>query len=166
MRRDSSQDERLAVAEFDRWRPWVIAGLVIAACLLAAFWAIWWIDRGLIASSSKPSYYAFEGAFALADGWLFVAVLAAAIQLSRRRASALLWLLAAGGAGLYLLGMDVLYDVQHGIYGNSRGGAIELPINVLTAAASVAVLWWSWRHRGALLAPSTERGPKGSCSTS
>lgn len=146
-------------SEFDRWRPRVIACLIVAACLLIAFWVAWWTDRGLIASSSTPSYYSFENAFALADAWLLFTVVAAALQLWRRRANALLWLLAAGGAGLYLFGMDVLYDLQHGIYGSGRGGAIEFVINVLTASASIGVLWWSWRNRGALWggAPSWNR---------
>lgn len=99
----------------------MIAALLLAACLMVAFWVLWWTDRGLIASRSTSSYYDFEDSFALADAWLLVCVLAAAAQLVRRRASALLWLIAAGAAGLYLLGMDVLYDLRHAIYASSRG---------------------------------------------
>jgi ferric-dicitrate binding protein FerR (iron transport regulator) len=135
-------------AQFERWRRRVIVGLVVAAGLIVAYWALWWSDRGLVASRATSSYYGFEESFQLADGWLLLAVSAAAIQLRRRRPSALLWLLAAGGAGLYLLGMDVYYDLGHGIYASSAGGAIELVIDVLVAATSIAVLWWSWRNRG------------------
>jgi hypothetical protein len=136
--------------DFERWRPRVVVGLVVAAGLIVAYWAMWWSDRGLVASGATSSYYGFEESFQLADGWLLLAVSAAAIQLRRRRPSALLWLLAAGGAGLYLLGMDVYYDLGHGIYASSAGGAIELVIDVLVAAASIAVLWWSWRSRGSI----------------
>lgn len=116
-----------------------------------AFWVLWWSDRALIASRSTSSYYDFEGAFALADGWLLLCILAAAAQLARRRPSALLWLIAAGAAGLYLLGMDVLYDLRHGIYASSRGGVIELVIDLLVAGASAGALWWSWRNHNWLL---------------
>ncbi len=129
----------------------MILCLIVAACLLVAFWVAWWTDRGLVASNSTSSYYDFEGAFALADGWLLTTLGAAALQLWRGRASALMWLLAAGSAGLYLLGMDLLYDLRHGVYGSGRGGVIELVINVLTATSSVGVLWWSWRHRERLI---------------
>ncbi len=147
-----------SAGDFDRWRRRVLACLIVAASLVVAFWVAWWSDRSLIASKSTASYYEFEDAFALADGWLLVTVVAAALELWRQRASALLWLIAAGSAGLYLLGMDVLYDLRHGIYDSGRGGAIELAINVLTACASIAVLWWSWRERGRLLGGAGRAG--------
>jgi len=147
---------RASGASFDRSRRRVFACLIVAAVLLVGFWSAWWTDRSLIASRSTSSYYEFEDAFALADGWLLLTVLAAALALWCRLSSALLWLLAAGSAGLYLLGMDVLYDLQHGIYASGRGGVIELAINVLTGCASVAVLHWSWRERGPLLAGRRE----------
>jgi hypothetical protein len=130
----------------------VIGGLILAACLIAAFWVLWWTDRRLLATRTTASYYAFEGSFALADGWLLVCICAAALQLARRRASALLWLIAAGAAGIYLLCMDLLYDLEHGIYGSGRGGVIELVIDVLVAGASLGALAWSWHNRLALLA--------------
>jgi ferric-dicitrate binding protein FerR (iron transport regulator) len=134
--------------QFERWRPRVIVGLAVATGLIVAYWTLWWSERSLVASRATSSYYGFEESFQLADGWLLFAVIAAAVRLRRRRASALLWLLAAGGAGLYLLGMDLYYDVRHGIYASSTGGVIELAIDVLVAAASIGVLWWSWRNRG------------------
>jgi hypothetical protein len=131
----------------------VLAGLVVAATLIIAFWVLWWSDRGLVASRRAPGYYSFEDGFALADGWLLTAVVAAAVQLGRRRPSALLWLIAAGGAGLYLLGMDVLYDLRHGIYASNGDGVVELVIDVLVAGASVGALWWSWDARPQLHVP-------------
>jgi hypothetical protein len=147
----------LSSAGFRRSRRLVAAGLIVAAGLLVAFWVLWWTDRGLVASRTTPAYFSFEDDFALADGWLLGTVIAAAVQLRRRRASALLWLIAAGGAGLYLLGMDMLYDLQHGIYASNGGGVIELLIDILVAGASVGVLWWSWRYRRWLLNPAGGR---------
>jgi hypothetical protein len=69
----------------------------------------------------------------------------------RRRPSALFWLLCAGSAGVYLLCMDFLYDVDHGIFGQGSAGVIEGLIVLVTLVFSVTVLRWSWMHRGELL---------------
>ena len=129
----------------------------MAAGLLVAYWVLWWSDRGLVASRTTAADFRFEDDFALADAWLLGTVVAGGVQLWRRRASALLWLIAAGGAGLYLLGMDLLYDVEHRIYASNGGGAIELLVDILVASASVGVLWWSWRYRQLLLNPPCSR---------
>ena len=47
--------------------------------------------------------------------------------------------------------MDVLYDLQHGVWGNGGNGVIELVINLLTLGLSLFVLHWAWVRRNALL---------------
>jgi hypothetical protein len=47
--------------------------------------------------------------------------------------------------------MDVLYDLEHGIYGKGVGGVIEAAINVVTLVFSLVVLRWAWTERDALL---------------
>lgn len=122
--------------------------LVAAAALLLAYWLTWYLGgRDLLASSTRPAYIEFEDAFPLADAWLGAGALLAAEALWRRRATALLWLLAGGGAGIYLAAMDVLYDLEHSIWTSGGGGLIELAINVITVVASVATLRWAWRRR-------------------
>jgi hypothetical protein len=144
----------LGLGHFETWRPRVIALLIFTVALLVAYWVAWCADRGIVASNHTAQYIAFEQSFPLADGWLLTAALIAAIQLSRRRPSALLWLLVLGGAGVYLCAMDVLYDLQHGIYSNGHGGAIELAINILTAVLSVGLLASAWDFRHELLTTS------------
>ena len=73
------------------------------------------------------------------------------IALGRKTPSALLWLIAAGSAGMYLFGMDVLYDLQNDIYGKGAGGIIEAGINLITFVFSVIALRWAWTRRDALL---------------
>ena len=136
---------------FERWRGPVVAGLIFAGVLIVAYWVAWAVDRDLVASRTTSAYYSFEDGFVLADAWLLIAVTAAAVQLARRRPSALLWLIAAGGAGVYLLAMDVLYDLRHGIYARGRGGLIELVIDLLLLVGSTGVLAWSWRYRESVL---------------
>jgi len=125
--------------------------LVVAIVLDVAYWSIWFTRRDWIASEHRQAYYEFENAFPLADLWLGVACVFALVTLRGRRPSALFWLLCAGSSGLYLFAMDVLYDVQNGIFAKGSGGAFEAVIVALEVVFAVTVLTWSWRHRGELL---------------
>ena len=106
-----------------------------------------------MASETGAAYTQFEDAFPLADGWLALCLVAASYCLVTARRAALFWLLAGGGAGLYLFAMDVLYDLQHGVWGKGANGVMELVINLVTLALSVFVLRWTWVRRDALLSP-------------
>jgi hypothetical protein len=130
----------------------VMAGLLVAAALLiAAYWLGWLVHRSLVASETGAAYTQFEDAFPLADGWLALCLVAGAYCLMTARRAALFWLLAGGGAGIYLFAMDVLYDLQHGVWGKGANGVMELIINLVTLALSLFVLRWTWVRRDALL---------------
>jgi hypothetical protein len=47
--------------------------------------------------------------------------------------------------------MDVLYDLQHGVWGKGSNGVIELIINLVTLGLSLFVLRWAWARRDDLL---------------
>jgi hypothetical protein len=129
-------------------------GLLLAAALLiVAYWVAWLAHRSLVASETSAGYVQFEDAFPLADGWLALCLVAASYCLWTARRAALFWLLAGGGAGLYLFCMDVLYDLQHGIWGKGANGVVELVINVVTLGLSVFVLRWTWVRRDSFLSP-------------
>jgi len=125
--------------------------LVGAAILIIAYWVAWYAHRSLVAATTGVPYVQFEGAFPLADGWLTICLLAGAYGLVARLRTTLLWLLAGGGAGLYLFSMDDLYDIQHGLWGKGTNGAMELVINLLSLGLSVFVLRWTWGRREELL---------------
>jgi hypothetical protein len=135
-----------------RGRRRVIGTLLAAAALLVLYWAVWLLERTLLASDTRPAYYEFEAAFALADAWLAFCLVAAARALAGRRPAALLWLLAAGGAGGFRLAMDVLYNLQHGVWFASQRGLAELLRNLATGAGTVALFTWTWPRRSELLA--------------
>jgi len=124
--------------------------LVVAIVIDVAYWAIWFSDRDILASSHRSAYYEFENAFPLADLWLGLACVLALVALTREGPSAAYWLTCAGSAGLYLFGMDVLYDVENGIFTAGGGGAIEAVIVALTLVFSVTVLRFAWRRRAAV----------------
>ena len=82
-----------------------------------------------------------------------VLLVLAAWSLAKERPTALRWLLCAGSAGTYLAAMDVLYDLEHGIWWNGGGGGVvELVMNMITVAGSTTALVLGWRHRASLLA--------------
>ncbi|MCW2780637.1 MAG: hypothetical protein JWR35_1086 [Marmoricola sp.] len=130
-----------------------------AIVLDIVYWTLWYADRDAIASLHTGSYYDFENAFPLADTWLGITCLLALLMLRARRPSAFLWLICAGSAGLYLFGMDFLYDVENGIFTKGGGGAFEAVIVAVTLGFSVTVLRWTWRHRGELLSDDSEHRP-------
>jgi hypothetical protein len=111
-------------------------------------------NRAWVESDTTDAYVAFENAFPLADAWLGLTCVLAFIALGRRSATALLWLIAAGSAGMYLFCMDVLYDLENDIYGKGAGGVIEAGINLITLVFSVVALRWAWTRRDALLTGS------------
>jgi hypothetical protein len=71
----------------------------------------------------------------------------------RRRASAFFWSVAAGTTSVYLGLLDVLFDLENGIYRapDTSGVVVEIVINVLTLALGVVVLVWAWRSRRTLV---------------
>ena len=136
----------------NRGRRRVIGLLLAGAALLVVYWAVWLVNRSLLASDTRPAYYEFQGAFVLADAWLAFCLVAGARALAARRASALLWLLVAGGAGGFLLAVDVLYNLQHGVWFAGQRGLVELVRNLATLAGTVALFGWAWPRRAELLA--------------
>ena len=125
--------------------------LVVAIVLDVAYWTIWFTHRDWIASEHRQAYYEFENAFPLADLWLGVACVAALVTLTRRAPAAMFWILCAGSAGLYLFGMDFLYDVEHGIFFSGGGGVVEAAIVALTLVFSLVALRFGWSRRDELL---------------
>jgi len=124
--------------------------LWFGALATLAYWVIWFgVDRRWLASADTPAYYAFENAFPAADAWMAVTGALGAIALQRRRASALLWMLLAGSASVYLAGMDVLFDLENGIYHSpdTGGVAVELFINAGCLAGGAAVILFAWNNR-------------------
>ena len=136
-----------------RARRRIVLTLAGSIAVMVAYWTLWFLARDVVASSDRPAYVEFENAFPAPDAWLTVCLAGALHGVARHRQSALFWLLASGGAGVYLFAEDVLYDVQHGIWWRSGvGGVIELAVNAVTLAVSGGLLRWAWRHRRGLMA--------------
>ena len=132
----------------------ILGVLIFGSVAYTAYWAVWFgVDRELLASAHTESYYAFENAFPLADAWTVLAGILAAVTLVKRRASTIVWSTAAGSTSIFLGLLDVLFDLENGIYRSPDRGAVavELVINVLTIALGVVVVAWAWSQRRALM---------------
>jgi hypothetical protein len=138
---------------FDVWRRAVTANLILVPLLILGYWVLWFfVERSIVASDSTAQYIAFEQAFPLSDAFLMVAAAFAALQLWRGRSSALALLLVLGGGGIYLFGLDVLYDLEHGVYADGGAGLIELGINFYTLISGIGVIYFGWHFQRELLA--------------
>jgi hypothetical protein len=122
----------------------------VLAAIIVLYWVAWFSHRSLVASQHTRVYVNFEQAFPLADGFIVACLVLAAMSLRRGWPRALLFLLLGAGGGFYLFSMDVLFDLEHGIWFKGANGAIEFAINVLTLCAAIALTRWTWSHRHAL----------------
>jgi hypothetical protein len=126
----------------------IIAGMLLfAAIITVAYWVTWFSNRDLLASANTIQYYTFENAFPAADGWLVFSALIATIGLLRRRNWGVYWTIVAAGSGIYLGCMDVLFDLQNGIYiikGNPSAAIVEIIINTLTFGLGIIGMVWAW----------------------
>ncbi len=120
--------------------------LFVVAAVTALYWIVWYLVPGgeqeLAVLPNDEAHARFEDAFLLADTWMAFAAMMAGVGLLRSSPRMIGWLYMAGSAGIYLAAMDVLYDVQNGIYQMvaipERREAVltEIIVNVGTVAFS------------------------------
>jgi len=138
------------MTEGPRGARFILGVLIFGFVATVAYWVVWFgVDREILASAHTESYYAFENSFPLADLWMVATGLLAIVALVRRRASTFLWCVAAGSSSVYLGLLDVLFDLENGIYRSPDHGAVavEVSINVLTIAMGAVVIAWAWAQR-------------------
>jgi hypothetical protein len=129
----------------------VVGILLVTAIVTTLFWVLFFSGMG--AATSERCYIVFERAFPAADGWLVIAALLASIGLLRRKTWGVLFALLAGGASIFLGLMDVLFNLENGIYLiASTEVAIEIVFNIWTLTLSgLMTIWYVWTRRRALL---------------
>jgi len=128
--------------------------LFVAGVGTILYWVAFF-SSGAVQASSDPCYLVFERAFPAADGWTALCALVAAHALWRRRAHAVLFGIAAGSGFVFLGLMDVLYNLEHGMYAlHSAEMAAEIVINVTCLTIGPAAIAYAWRARHALELPA------------
>ena len=130
--------------------------LLTVALLTTAYWVVWFLIPGgqqsLAAMPGELCHATFENAFPVADAWMAFCAAIAGWQLLQGHARAIPWLYMAGSAGIYLFSMDVLYDLQNGVYLSisdpTISGAVitEIIVNLGTLVFAAWSLRWAWRN--------------------
>lgn len=138
-------------------------GLTVVAVLMAVtaigtllFWVTFFADleaqrTGHFALQSA-SWFAWELSFPLADAWMSLTALLAAVGLWRMRPSGLSFSLVSSGAMVFLGLMDALFFLQNGLYVPlSAEVIVEMTIHIWTIAFGLAAMVTVWKHRHTLL---------------
>jgi hypothetical protein len=142
-------------------RPALVVGLLIFAFVaLVAYWVDFYA-WGDVQVRGDEVYLTFQKAFVLADGWLAVCSLVAAVGLLLRREWGFLFGLLAASSSVFLGLMDVCFNLNEGIYFLSSVQVwIELAINVTTLSFGVLIIAALWLRRADLLSWSNKAAPK------
>ncbi len=124
--------------------------LVASGAGIVAYWSAFF-SSGVVQATREPCYLVFERAFPAADGWTAVAAILAGVGLVRRRPSAVLFGIAAGSGFVFLGLMDVLYNLEHGMYAlRTVEMTTEIVINVFCLSVGPAAIVQAWRWRRVL----------------
>jgi hypothetical protein len=124
-----------------------------AASAIILYWALWFLAPDFIQARHPGApdyeiYVHFEQSFILADAWLALAAVIGAIGLWNLRDWGFLFMLLAGGAAIFLGLMDLLYDMQHGMFVPLTGeAAIELVIVALLLCLGPLMVGLLWKQR-------------------
>ncbi|MGO9599161.1 MAG: hypothetical protein ACLP7Q_14325 [Isosphaeraceae bacterium] len=94
----------------------LLAALLIATAVgMTAYW-VDFFTRGAVHAIEEDWYIRFEKAFPIADGWIAVCCLAAAVGLLGGQPSGELFAALASGSLIYLALLDIMFNLQNGLY--------------------------------------------------
>jgi hypothetical protein len=123
--------------------------LVVAAGTLA-YWLAYFF-AGAVQTADDAAYTGFENAFPLADGYMAIAFVVAALLLRHGHVLAVPVGIAAGSAMVFLGCMDVLFNLEHGKYADMTAEmAVESVINLVCFTFGPFTMVRLWRIRGRL----------------
>ena len=133
----------------------VTALLVLAAAGTVAYWLAFFGAGDALHADESDVYVTFEQAFPAADMWMASAAAASVVGLRLGRSWAVPAGIAAGSALVFLGLLDVLFDLEQGLYARRSGAmAVEVVINVFCLLLGPFVMRWFWRHRRRLDPPA------------
>lgn len=126
--------------------------LILTAVVTVLYWIVFFTTEGIVQTRTDEVYLAFERAFPLADAWLVVTSALAARGLLRVHPGGFLWSPLAGSSLIYLGLMDILFNLENGIYAAlSPSVAIEVVINLFCVIFGPVLIATVWSRRHLLL---------------
>jgi hypothetical protein len=114
--------------------------LLLFAVGTIAFWIVFFTS-GAVSVSTDAAYLAHERSFPLADMYMAVAAIIAAIGLFRRRSWGLLFGVMAGSGIIFLGLMDILYALEQGIFRDSVLTILICAACLIIGPVSIAYIW-------------------------
>ena len=131
----------------------ILIGLgVLASISVVLYWLAWFIEPSLVQTNSPQAhdyvlYVDFQQAFILADAWFSISAMSAAVGLWRRRPWGLLFTFLGGGSAVFLGLLDLLYDLQHGVFSwpLSSSAVTEFAIVAFLLTLGPLSIILSWR---------------------
>jgi len=128
----------------------VAAVLLFAAVTIPIYWISFFSGSGRV--TEERCYLIFEYAFPAADAWMAITAFLGFVGLLSRKSWGALFALLAASASIFLGLMDVLFDLEYGVYWMaSPDVATEIAINILTLVLGPVVIWYVWTRRHTLL---------------
>lgn len=125
--------------------------LDLTGAMTVVYWVLYFA-AGAVQAETSEIYIAFENSFPAADAWMSAACFIGAAGLLLRRHWGLLFGICAGATMIFLGLMDVLFNLEQGMYAVMNGEMVfETLINVWTLGFGVFVLWFLWSRRKLLL---------------
>ncbi|MCL6580822.1 MAG: hypothetical protein K6U08_04300 [Firmicutes bacterium] len=126
----------------------VMAVLLSLTGLLTVLYWVLYFFAGAVQVEASEVYVAFENAFPAADGWMALACFLSAAGLLGRRPWGLAFGLCAGSAMIFLGLMDVLFNIEQGLYAvRSLEMSLEILINIWTLGFGAFTIWFLWTRR-------------------
>lgn len=122
---------------------------VVFAVLTIVFWILFLFVPGSVQSSDERCYMVFEHSFVAADLWMCVAFFLSAYFLYHRDPAGVLWGIVGGGTSVFLGLMDVLYNIENGMYKKINAGMFfEILINLGTLIFGGITIQYTWHLLG------------------
>ncbi|MFT3728493.1 MAG: hypothetical protein QM759_11770 [Terricaulis sp.] len=120
----------------------ILGVLLIVGAAVTAFY--WWsyFTGGDVMTTHERWYTAFESSFPVADGWMALCMAAAGVGMLANKTWASPLGLMAGSALIYLLAMDITFDVNNGMYAMAAAND-AMKFEIFINAGSVILGVWS-----------------------
>ncbi|MCL4477675.1 MAG: hypothetical protein M1381_01050 [Deltaproteobacteria bacterium] len=123
---------------------------VLAGVFTIVFWILFFFVPGSVQSSDEKCYMVFQKSFVAADLWMSIAFFLSAYFLYRSESIGVLWGIVAGGTFVFLGLMDVLYNIENGMYKHINSGMFfEILINLTSlvfGSFTINYVWYLIKH--------------------
>ncbi len=118
---------------------------VLAGVFTIVFWILFFFVPGSVQSSDEKCYMVFQKSFVAADLWMSIAFFLSAYFLYRSESIGVLWGIVAGGTFVFLGLMDVLYNIENGMYKHINSGMFfEILINLTSLIFGSFTINYVW----------------------